>query len=83
MQSTVLAVVNPSVRHTLALCDSSYDHGVFTDALLFSAVAELLVLFVEKYSAAENLFRVLPFDWYEASSTVSEILQVFVLLSPE
>jgi len=44
MQSTVLAIVNPSVRpsvrlsvrpsvrHTLALCqnDSSYHHGVFT-----------------------------------------------------
>jgi len=32
MQSAVLAIVNPSVRHTLALSlnNSSYDHGVFT-----------------------------------------------------
>jgi len=40
MQSTVLAIVNPSVcpsvrpsvRHTLALCqnDSSYDHAIYT-----------------------------------------------------
>jgi len=32
MQSAVLAIVNPSVRHTLALSqnDSNYDHGVFT-----------------------------------------------------
>ena len=33
MQSAVLAIVNPSVRHTLALSqnDSNYDHGVFTE----------------------------------------------------
>jgi len=31
-QSAVLATVNPSVCHTLTLCqnDSSCDHGVFT-----------------------------------------------------
>jgi len=35
MLSAVLAIVNPSVHHMLALCqnDSSYDHGVMHGVL--------------------------------------------------